>query len=197
MPYIYKMSNAGGMSTLTRYTDMLAGNTAFVDPAYESIATTTVGAGGVSSITFSSIPSTYTHLQIRATYQDTSASGVQSQFIRFNGDGATNYDWHYIFGDGASVTANASLNASSIFAGQVITPNNSNFATSIIDILDYKDTNKYKVTRGLYGNDQNGSGRVLFVSGLWRSTSAITSIVLTTGANFAQYSSFALYGIKG
>ena len=165
--------------------------------SYESIATVTVGAGGSSSITFSSIPSTYQHLQIRATYQDTSASGVQSQFFRFNGDSATNYDWHYIFGDGSSPTVNASNNATSIFGGQVITPNNSNFATSIIDILDYKDTNKYKTTRGLYGNDQNGSGRILFVSGLWRSASAINSIVFTTGANFAQYSSFALYGIKG
>jgi hypothetical protein len=195
--YIYKMSNAGGMSTVTRYTDMLAGNAAFVDSSYESIATTTVGAGGVSSITFSSIPATYQHLQIRAIYQDTSASGFQNQFFRFNGDSATNYDWHYIFGDGASVTVNASLSASSIFGGQIVNSNNSNFGTSIIDILDYKDTNKYKVTRGLYGNDQNGSGRMQMVSGLWRSTSAISSIVFTTSANFAQYSSFALYGIKG
>lgn len=69
MSYIYKMSNAGGMSTVTRYTDMLAGNS-FWNPwspstDYDSIATTTVGAGGAASITFSSIPSTYQHLQIR------------------------------------------------------------------------------------------------------------------------------------
>jgi hypothetical protein len=165
--------------------------------SYESISTVTVGAGGSSSITFSSIPSTYTHLQIRASYQDTSASGIQSQTFRFNGDSAANYNWHYIFGDGASATAGSSVSASSIFGGQIITPNNSSFATSIIDILDYKDTNKYKTTRGLAGNDQNGSGRVLFISGSWRSTSAITSIVFSTAANFAQYSSFALYGIKG
>jgi hypothetical protein len=176
---------------------IIASSRAAASNSYESISTVTVGAGGSSSVTFSSIPSTYQHLQVRATYQDTSASGVQNQFFRFNGDSATNYDWHYIFGDGSSPTVNASLSASSIFAGQVITPNNSNFATSIIDILDYKDTNKYKTTRGLYGNDQNGSGRILFVSGLWRSASAINSIVFTTGANFAQYSSFALYGIKG
>jgi hypothetical protein len=176
---------------------VIASSAGGVPNSYESIATVTVGAGGSSTVTFSSIPSTYTHLQIRASYQDTSASGVQSQFLRINGDSATNYDWHYIFGDGASVTANGAASVSSIFAGQVITPNNSNFATSIIDILDYKDTNKYKVTRGLYGNDQNGSGRILFTSGSWRSTSAITSITFTTGANYAQYSSFALYGIKG
>jgi hypothetical protein len=168
-----------------------------VPNSYESIATVTVGAGGSSSITFSSIPSTYQHLQIRATYQDTSGSGVQSQTFRFNGDSGTNYNWHYLFGDGSSPTAGYSLSATSIFGGQIVTPNNSSFATSVIDILDYADANKYKTTRTLAGNDQNGSGRVLFISGNWRSTSAITSIVFTTGANFAQYSSFALYGIKG
>lgn len=193
------MSNAGGFKSLNRYYDMLAGNAAYVPifGAYDSIATTTVGAGGAASVTFSSIPSTYTHLQIRATYQDTSSSGIQSQTFRFNADSAANYNWHYLFGDGASATAGASVSASSIFGGQIITPNNSSFATSIIDILDYANTNKYKTTRGLYANDQNGSGRVLFTSGSWRSTAAISSIVFSTAANFAQYSSFALYGIKG
>ena len=68
----------------------------------------------------------------------------------------------------------------------------------IIDILDYKDTNKYKTLRGLGGNDANGSGYVSFNSGSWRSTSAITSIKLypDTGS-FNTYSHFALYGIKG
>jgi hypothetical protein len=68
----------------------------------------------------------------------------------------------------------------------------------ILDILDYADTNKFKTTRSLTGFDRNGAGSVSFNSGNWRSGSAITSIRLFAGNNaFAQYSSLALYGIKG
>ena len=75
----------------------------------------------------------------------------------------------------------------------------STFGTFIVDILDYKDTNKYKTIRGLAGTDNNGSGSVYFSSGLWMSTSAITRIDLAPNAGtlFNQNSSFALYGIKG
>jgi hypothetical protein len=73
------------------------------------------------------------------------------------------------------------------------------FGTFIIDILDYANTSKYKTQRGLGGADLNGSGYISFNSGNWRNTNAITSISLTPlyGSQFAQYSSFALYGIKG
>jgi hypothetical protein len=67
----------------------------------------------------------------------------------------------------------------------------------ICDVLDYANTNKFKTLRSLTGNDRNGSGSIWLDSGLWRSTSAITSIKFTTGTAFAQYSQFALYGIKG
>jgi hypothetical protein len=71
------------------------------------------------------------------------------------------------------------------------------FGTFILDILDYKDTNKYKTARSLDGSDANGSGEISLRSGSWRNTAAITSITLTpTGTGIAQYSSFALYGIK-
>jgi predicted patatin/cPLA2 family phospholipase len=75
----------------------------------------------------------------------------------------------------------------------------STFGAGVIDILDYADTNKFKTTRTLNGVSSNASSAIdyiFLVSGLWRSTSAITSITLT-GNNFAQYSHFALYGIKG
>jgi hypothetical protein len=67
-----------------------------------------------------------------------------------------------------------------------------------MDILDYANTNKYKTTRTLIGRDRNGAGIMLFHSGLYQSTNAITSLKFfpSTG-NFAQYTQFALYGIKG
>lgn len=165
--------------------------------SFESIATVTVGAGGSAGpITFSSIPSTYTHLQLRYITRD--ASGLNSLQFRFNSDTATNYARHKLEGDGA--TASAAAATSATYMGSADFPTTaSTFGVGIIDILDYKDTNKYKTVRLLAGYDANGSGIIDLRSNLWMSTSAINRIDFISGnaTNFAQYSSFALYGIKG
>ena len=201
--YIYKMSNAGGMSTITRYTDMLAGNAAFVDTSYESIATVTVGAGGTTAISFTSIPQTYTHLQIRGIGRSsTASSGIVPIYIQLNATGS-NHVSHWMYGDGATATATNQSAANLMYAGYAgqNTTTASSFGASVIDILDYTNTNKYKTVRTLAGTDLNGSGRVGLFSGAWfGSTNAITQIDLyinAGGDSFAQYSQFALYGIKG
>lgn len=173
--------------------------------AFESIATTTVGSGGASNATFSSIPSTYTHLQIRGICKSTSTSTSDNNALlvaSFNSDTTySNYRSHTLEGNGSSASA-FTLQQSGfyIFSGDLTTSASSYadmFATTIIDILDYTNTNKYKTVRILRGGDKNGSGRVGLDSGLWMSTSAISNIVLSfTNSNLAQYSSFALYGIK-
>jgi hypothetical protein len=164
--------------------------------AYESIATTTVGSGGTATITFSSIPSTYTHLQLRWFSKNTSADyGIRGQF---NSDSAANYSFHELYGTGAA--AGATAGSSTIYAqmGQNADATASVFGTGIVDILDYANTNKYKTVRALSGYDKNGAGTIAFDSSSWRSTSAISSIYLYSSVgNFAQYSQFALYGIKG
>ena len=172
--------------------------------SFESIATTTVGSGGSSSITFSSIPSTYTHLQIRCIARDdrTGAADSDNIGIRFNSDTGSNYSWHQLYGTGSSVGAGGSANQTYCFAAffTTVTGSNANvFAAGIIDILDYADTNKYKTTRHLGGFDNNGNGASAMSSGSWRNTSAVTSITLipTNASNFTQNSQFALYGIKG
>jgi hypothetical protein len=163
---------------------------------YESIQTTTVGAGGTSTITFSSIPSTYSHLQIRMLSND--GSGNNNNFMRFNSDTASNYSWHYMQGNGTSATSGGSASQTSMICGKTgITATGNGVA--VIDILDYTDANKYKTIRSLSGTDYNNSNGILFYSsGNWRSTSAVTTVTLTndSGTNFTQYSSFALYGIK-
>jgi hypothetical protein len=162
--------------------------------SYESIATQTVGASPVSSITFSSIPSTYTHLQIRAAIF---SNGNQSDVrVQYNGDTASNYSQHGIYGNGA--TAISAGAGGTVFAHGGITGDTTRCGVSVIDILDYANTNKYKTNRTLGGVEQNGSGYVVFQSGSWRNTAAITSItILTNATNYTQYSHFALYGIKG
>ena len=176
---------------------MLAGGAVATD--YESIATVTVGAGGSSTITFSSIPSTYTHLQIRALSKSTTAGTANASFTaQFNSDTGSNYTRHALTGDGATVSASGAASQTSIRAGGNTEANSTNiFAVSVIDILDYANTNKYKTLRTLFGSDLNGSGEINFRSGAWMNTNAITSVLLTpSSGNFAQYSSFALYGIK-
>jgi len=168
--------------------------------SYESIATTTVGSGGASTVTFSSIPSTYQHLQIRYTAKNGTSGGVSDTFntARFNGDSGSNYAYHYALGDGAATYGYGVGSQSSVWFGLSPYGATSTFGTNVIDILDYANTNKYKTLRALIGNDRNGAGTIALTSGLWMSTSAISSIVITaTSFPFAEYSSFALYGIKG
>jgi hypothetical protein len=182
-----------------KYQSLLAGNAYFQPTAYESIATVTVGAGGQSSVTFSSIPSTFTHLQIRAMIKRSGGTGGDNTNLTLNGDTGSNYAWHQLYGDGVSPGVGAGTTQTSIRAIHSDATANV-FGVGIIDILDYSNTNKYKTTRTLAGYDDNIAtiGYVLFRSGLWQNTAAITSVTLTPNSGtFAQYSSFALYGIKG
>jgi hypothetical protein len=165
------------------------------NPSYESIATSTVGAGGTSSISFLSIPATYQHLQIRTFVANTTpANGA---YFYFNGDTtAANYVNHQYNYNGTSVTAGwDSTNAYPIY----FTGSTSGFGIQIIDILDYANTNKFKTIRSVGGYDTNGTGYLYSTSSLWKSTSAGSSITITApgATTFTQYSSFALYGIKG
>jgi len=120
--------------------------------------------------------------------------------MEFNGTASNQYVGHYIAGSGASVSAGSELNQNSGL-GAFVAGNNAGaniFGPAITDILDYANTSKYKVCRSFGGSDQNGSGNIMFASCLWQNTAAITSIkFLSGGTGWQQYSSFALYGIKG
>ena len=171
--------------------------------SYESISTVTVGSGGASDITFSSIPSTYTHLQIRGIARSTyngAANESQYLYMQFNSDTGANYDAHRFIGDGSTASSSASNNRNQMIPNWIPTLNSTAnvFNSAVIDILDYLNTNKYKTVRSLGGVDYNSTGQVVYYSNLWRSTSAITTIKLYPEANnFPQYTQFALYGVKG
>jgi hypothetical protein len=161
------------------------------------IATTLVGAGGSSTITFSSIPQVYEHLQIRFIARTGSTSSV---YFRFNNDSGSNYSGrHRLVGDGSSATASGSSSQNQIYTfGYAGLPTaTSTFGVGVADILDYANTNKNKTLRQLDGADANGSGTVELVSGAWMNTAAITEINIgLDSGSFVQHSSFALYGIK-
>jgi hypothetical protein len=168
---------------------------------FESIATTTL-ATTAATVTFTSIPATFTHLQIRCLIRSNRASGDGADLkVKFNGS-STDYAFHDLFGDGASATAASGTSATSISLQRIASDNTAGaniFAGMVIDILDYTSTSKNKTVRSLGGYDNNGDGDIALSSGLWyASPAAITSIELTTTAttSFKQYSQFALYGIR-
>jgi len=185
----------------------LVGNPVIMPGSYESIATVTVGAGGTSSVDFTSIPSTYTHLQIRGLVKVSRTSGNENLGAQFNGDTGSNYSWHQLIGNGSGGISQAGATQSFMFLGETIGSWGSAasmFDGTVIDILDYKDTNKYKTTRTLIGADQNGTtapngdtGKIVFASANWRNTAAITSVkIYATSGTINEYSSFALYGVN-
>jgi hypothetical protein len=182
------------------YASQLSGHLFAPSGAYDSIATVTVGSGGSSTVEFTSIPSTYKHLQIRAITRDGQAgTGFNNNIIRFNTDTASNYSAHRLSGDGSTAAAAGYANVTSVNVGLYTAAAGNTagiFGVNVTDILDYADTNKYKTVRTLTGGDANGSGTIVLGSGSWRNTNAITSIQLS-GTTYAEYSQFALFGIKG
>ncbi len=172
----------------------------------EPIATTLVGSGGVNQITFDNIPQTYKHLQLRGIVRFTYTPTIERQwFMTFNGDSGINYAFHNLIGNGSSAGVYTGTSQSSTGGADVLcnfgngATYSSAFTAVVLDILDYSNTSKNKVIRSLNGWDANESGQVWFSSGLWMSTSEITSIKIadTSPSNFAQHSRLSLYGIKG
>jgi len=163
-----------------------------------------VGSSGASSISFNNIPSTYTHLQIRAFCQTNRGTyGTDSYYLKFNSDTGSNYNSGFLRGNGSSAAAyHFSSAQTSIEIGSASgTTVSSSFGGAVIDILDYANTNKYKTVRVLSGVDINGTiagygGFAYLTTGLWMSTSAISSIQFSFDNTVQRYSNFALYGIK-
>ena len=159
---------------------------------FESIATQTIGTA-TTSVTFSSIPQTYTHLQLRHTgfY-----SVSNNMYMRYNGDTtAANYSWHHFWGDGANPNSNGGISAGFNYVGYAT--NATNPMVFVSDILDYSKTTKSKTIKTLTGQDNNGSGEVALWSGAYFPTTAISSITIIAGSgNININSKFALYGIN-
>lgn len=161
---------------------------------YQSIQTYTVGSGGSSLITFSSIAADWKHLQLRVLLKP--VNNNTWLLGQVNGVTTSKYAWHELYGNGATASAGGTSNQTAMILMDNIS--NTNFGAAVIDYLDYSNSNINKTVKSLAGQDNNGSGYMGFYSSLyWNNTNAITQIDLyLSSGNFAQYSSFALYGIK-
>lgn len=182
------------------------GGGAGAGPNALTLISTTILGSATSEVNFTSIPSTYKHLQLRIVGRVDSA-GDSSMTLRFNSDtsGASTYSWRAIRGTGSSVTATYSYtnNRTTIayLPGTSSTANS--FGTSIIDILDYANTSKNKTIRTLNGAP-NLTGTytatnqaVVFWGGGWFDTSAISAIKVSDyAANLIAGSRLSLYGVS-
>jgi len=165
------------------------------------LISTTLFAGSTSQVDFdvSSLASTYKHLQLRVVGRTARAAGTDSVGLRFNSDSGSNYNGHYLLGDGGSVTSGSFSNT---YVGSDILGNsvdNSNFvAPAIIDLLDVFSNSKNKTIRTFEGVHATPKW-VGILSNLWRNTNTVTTIrvFVASGSNFTSNTRVSLYGIKG
>lgn len=179
---------------------ILASSTAVAAGSFESIATTALSSAQ-TSVTFSSIANTWAHLQVRFIMRANTDTNVRMR-LRLNGDTGSNYSIHLLEGDGSGAASFNGVSTSLTLASPVTRSSYlaDTFVAGVIDLLDYKDTNKYKTVRMLAGQDLNGNanGQINLSSGVWMNTNATTSLTLLLDSSiaFAANSHFALYGIK-
>ena len=158
---------------------------------YEPIATTTLGSA-TATISFTSISASYTDIRVVLVgSHETTATTLRMQV---NSDTGTNYSYTELIGDGATATSSRGTSSSRINCGNA-NFNNTQPSLITVDWFSYAgSTNKTCLVTA--SQDRNGSGSVLRTVGLWRSTSAITSVQLfPASGNFATGTTATLYGI--
>lgn len=157
---------------------------------YEPIEAKTLSAT-TSTVTFSSIPQTYTDLVLVVTgVTDHSNSGARG-YIRFNGDTAQNYGGLYLQWDNSSQVGGSDTTEAYLSYGRM---GNSGISTAEINIMSYTNTSVFKSCVTRQSSSDAAHSRLTF--NVWRSTSAINSITLVADDNYVSGTTLNLWGIK-
>jgi hypothetical protein len=170
---------------------------------FDALASVTVPSGGAASITFDGIPTGYKHLQVRALSRSTNSLQYSQIFFLVNNISGSYYR-HLLLSDAVNApgaygyTAQSYASLGYLAGGNAIS---NNFGAAVLDIPDYANPNKSKTYKGLFGANNNSQSSpdtyMGLVSGTVPTLEPITKIVFTPESGiFAQYTSFALYGIK-
>ena len=149
------------------------------------IATNTLTATG-TTVTFSSVPQTYTDLTLIIAGN---VGTLDNNNISFNGDSGGNYSVTRMYGNGSAAGSNRGSNLTAIQCGEIATSQ----SNDIIQILNYSNATTYKT---LVHRSNNTSQFLKTSVGLWRNTAAITSVTIYCGGIYQIGTSFTLYGIK-
>jgi len=169
------------------------------NPTMTLIASNTVGSGGASSVTFSSIPSTFTDLLVKISTRAAGSGTATNQQLNFNGDFGGNYTSVFAEGTGSSAVSYKNTGYSFHFIGNIPAAGatSSTFGNCEIYIPNYTSSNQKSISSDSVTENNGSAANQDLSAGLWTGTSAITSLTLTCGSgNYVQYSSFYLYGIK-
>lgn len=197
---VSRVKTSSVLQNFAKSRSFLAGNTASNPGEFISLASAT-GTGSSGTITFSSIPSTYQHLQIRGIFRSDVGAQIANLGVQLNNVGGAPYARHYIEGSGSGLISQPNTAQTAMVIGPAAAGSLAANIVSpwIIDIHDYASSTKSKVIRNFGGYDANGSGQLYLSSGLLPATTAITSVALylTGGSNFTTATQVALYGIKG
>jgi hypothetical protein len=163
---------------------------------YEAIATVTVGSGGAANIEFTSIPATYTDLNILLSSRVSRSASDSNLLISFNSSTA-NFSGRYLEGLGSG-TPGSSTFARFIGAAPATNATANTFGNTSVYIPNYTGSNNKSFSVDASAEDNATVATLYFIAGLWSDTSAITSVKIQpqTADNFAQYSTATLYGIK-
>jgi hypothetical protein len=160
---------------------------------YEPIATTTVSGTSTTLITFGSLPSSYTDLRVIMS----GLANTRTLWLRFNGDTGTNYSYTRVAGTGAAVVVGSDINFNNITVGSVWDMSTTIPTFFDINVFSYAGSTN-KTIFAITSADKNGSGGNEVTAGLWRNTSAITSINLQCGNGataFTAGTTATVYGI--
>jgi hypothetical protein len=174
------------------------------NPTLFQLATTTVGSGGVSSVTFSSIPQVYTDLVVKASIRTNVSGTVDYAPMAFNGGPTgTSYSDRRVYGDYTAAYSLNSSGANSLVNAPVNGGNSTanTFSNTEWYIPNYTSSAYKSISVDSVGEGNSASANYNYtqlIAGLWANTSAITSINLSTyfGSAFVQYSTFTLYGVR-
>jgi hypothetical protein len=166
---------------------------------YTLIASNTLGSD-TASITFSSIPSTYTDLVLKASIRTTRSSSIDFLAVQFNSDTATNYSRITLGGSGSGYSSEISSSATYLNSGHVdaASATASTFSNTELYIPSYNSTSNKPLSTFNAQENNNLGAYISSIAGLYRGSSGISSIYLysVNATNFVSGSSFFLYGIK-
>ena len=167
----------------------------------EAIATTYLEADA-ATVTFSGIPATYEHLQIHASARSNKTSSfLDTIYVQFNGDTASNYSQHNMNANGTSLYTGMDAGASTVNPGYAAVDgaqSAAEYSVFVIDILDYANTNKNTSVQGVNVLGLTYTSVYLRpFSASWRNTAAVTSILFDlSSGSWKRGSEFTLYGLN-
>jgi hypothetical protein len=163
------------------------------NPNMVAIQTVTVGSGGAATISFTSIPQTYTDLKIVLSGRTTQASLADSVYFSFNGS-TSNFSGIILYGDGGSASSFTQARYAGSQPGSTATA--STFANIEMYISNYTSSNNKAYSVDAVTENNATTAYAYTAGGLWSNSAAITSITLTPNAgSFVQHSTATLYGV--